>query len=391
MTRRRRSSGAVVTAEVLELIIEDTFTAANGTNPDGRTPAPSSIGSTWARPRGTWSISSNKLTTSGIGNTLAIEAGANDFTVEVDITTAAAVDADLGVYVITHNQSNNDTTGCLVGYDSNGSYRCGNGGVDVTPVLETVAATLSPNTTYHWKIVCVGSSLKFYVDGVLKLSTVLASTTLGNRVALSIFGNNNRPTFDNFQVYAPTSAPTIIAHDTFTASDGTVLEGRTLSPVAATGTWDDVKFPTTIVSNKAKSPVAGAADDNETFVNVGVAAYTLVCKVARSSVAGSYAGIVFRAVGTAGNFEYIYLSNATTWILGKAGTGGVATYATAAGTFTADVEYELKIVVSGKLIRAYIDGVRVATVLSTSGYDANTRVGLLGLRSSTFDDFKVSV
>lgn len=174
--------------------------------------------------------------------------------------------------------------------------------------------------------------------------------------------------------------------DTFTAADATPIGGRIASPVAGTSAWSETKGASTIVGNKFKA-LNNGANDTETWINSGVADCTITCDVARAT--GGYGGLMYRAIGTSGNQEYFYLPNSTSWALGSAGSGGVGTWASGAGTFTDGVEYQLKVVLLGTNIKAYIDGVLKADVTSTSTYTTNTKHGVLGILGGTFDNFKV--
>lgn len=195
--------GAVGSDSHVTTVISDTFTHADNFNMSGQVPdVTNTPGHTYVVARGSWIINGNKLFTGVSGATISIACDSNDITVDVDITTGSAIDVGLGFGMILHMQTNADTTGTYCGWDNGIGYRVGNGGVNVSPVLTTLAGT-SPvaNTTYHWKFIATsGGVLDWYIDGALLTHVTGCSTAFGTGVSCFQFAPTNRIKFDNLVV-----------------------------------------------------------------------------------------------------------------------------------------------------------------------------------------------
>lgn len=177
-------------------LIRATFTAANGTSLDAYTPE---RGGTATEHGGDWSIDTNTaMDTTGVGQDLVSwDAGKANVTLEVDLITPAAGAFDAGVCMRVTDGDNNWIVACTQG----SNLRIFQEAATVFTERANGAFTWNNATTYRLKVVCQGTTISAYVDGVLIAS--YASATF-NQSATRFGLRENTPAnqcrFDNFRV-----------------------------------------------------------------------------------------------------------------------------------------------------------------------------------------------
>lgn len=118
--------------------------------------------------------------------------------------------------------------------------------------------------------------------------------------------------------------------------------------------------------------------------------YTVEARVKPTAFNGSarHAGVIARAQSTSA-YYYLALTNTGEVRLGRRGSGGHTTLASASATVSAGTWYRLRLEAAGTTLRGFVDGRLVATA-ADSAYSAGT-VGLATYYSSaSFDDVLVT-
>jgi hypothetical protein len=186
-------------------LVYDTFTDANGTALTAHTPDKRPGSNAWTALRGTWQVQSNrgKLTTSGGDgqNVCAIDAGDADVTVDVQLVTNVAGDADSGLIVNVVDTNNYWLFTLLAGgtcvlYEHVGGGFVARGG---SHSFSWVAGS-----TYAVRVVTAGDSIDCFIDGVAKQSYTTAGRPLKTATLHGIrsFVTDANSAFDNFSVAA---------------------------------------------------------------------------------------------------------------------------------------------------------------------------------------------
>lgn len=181
-------------------LIHDEFTAANGTAISGRTPSPVNLpGNTWAiLGTGTWTIQSNRASkTAGGGHNLAVVNAADaDVTITCDVAVANAAGERHGVSLRASDVNN---FWALTWRNTNVVEIIERNGGTVT-VRASAALTLTPGSTYEFKLVANGATLTGYIDGVQYVTYGSATLNQTNTNHGIYAGTTAQPTWDNFKV-----------------------------------------------------------------------------------------------------------------------------------------------------------------------------------------------
>lgn len=182
------------------ILILDQFTAADTTDINGRTPAPTNTpGNNWAVIGGTaaWSVQGNKAaaTGGGVENWLAVDSADADVTVSADITvinTSEVQGISLRIADSTHYWvlywTNGDVL-YLVERDGGGSS-----------VRASAALVLVDGNTYEFKAVLLGTTITGFVDGIQQLTYGSATSGQTNTKHGLYAGGNGSVRWDNFKV-----------------------------------------------------------------------------------------------------------------------------------------------------------------------------------------------
>lgn len=153
------------------IVVLDTFVAANGTDLNGRTPAPVNTASTvWTRAAFTagqntsFAIQSNKVLTSNpvYANICTVNSGISDGTI---LCTVKAVNTTSQAGIVFRAI---DTDNLFWMFIFNNFFRVSRKVAGVGADLITSNPTLPYNVAYPIKIVLAGTSIKVYVDGTLR-------------------------------------------------------------------------------------------------------------------------------------------------------------------------------------------------------------------------------
>lgn len=191
---------AAVAAAVL--LIHDQFTAADGTAISGRTPSPVNVpGNNWAAALGTavWTIQGNKASKTGGGghNLMVVSAADADVTITADVTVVNSAERQgVGLRATDVNNFWGVTwrnTNVVELVERNGG---------TLTVRASAALTLTPGSTYEFKVIASGSTITGYVNGVQYVtygSATLNQTTTNHGLYA---GSTGLPTWDNFKVFA---------------------------------------------------------------------------------------------------------------------------------------------------------------------------------------------
>ncbi len=186
-------------------LVYDTFTDTNGTALSDHTPDKRPSSNAWASLRGTWQVQSNrgKLTTSvGDGqNVIVIDAGDADVTVEAQLVTGAAGDADSGVIVNAVDVDNYWLFTLLAGgscvlYEHTAGGFTARGGAG--------AFAWTAGNTYAVEVVTSGDSIDCFIDGAAKQSYSVGGRPhkTATKHGIRTYLTDANSAFDNFSVAA---------------------------------------------------------------------------------------------------------------------------------------------------------------------------------------------
>lgn len=173
--------------------ITDTFTAANGTNLNGRTTETGS--KTWTVGNGVFDINTNKVRPTTVSGSAyaTLDAGAANIDMSVDVTIGATtVDGLLFRFVDGANYWRVDL---VTGTDRLHLIRSTAGAEDGSI---SGAVSLDVGNTYTIRVVTSGTSISAYVNGVLIASTTNSTHQTATKHGIIAGSTNTR--FDNLSI-----------------------------------------------------------------------------------------------------------------------------------------------------------------------------------------------
>jgi hypothetical protein len=179
--------------------------------------------------------------------------------------------------------------------------------------------------------------------------------------------------------------------DSFTANNGTDINGRTPSPTNVPGNnWAIGRGTLDIQSNQANVAAAGAITPRSTaYVDAETA--NAVVQVVVTPVAGSFSGICGRVTDVANMWAVVVDVNNDTFTIVEWASSNDTIRATANVTITAATPYTIRVTFNGTSITATLNGGNSINFTS-SLYQANTLFGILERSVATgvrWDDFRV--
>lgn len=166
------NQGSASVPALPETLVSDTFTGANGTSNEGRTPDTDNSGWGWGEINGTWQIQSNALkATAGSGNLITvIQTEQADVDISVEVTAPAASSCIAAVILRFQNSNNYWRV----------QNRTADSGVNTVQISEITggtvtlrasgAATMNAGTTYTLRVVSSGNTITAFWDGDQKAS-----------------------------------------------------------------------------------------------------------------------------------------------------------------------------------------------------------------------------
>jgi len=167
--------------------------------------------------------------------------------------------------------------------------------------------------------------------------------------------------------------PTVIILDTFTDTNGTLLDAHTPVVDNVGNGWVLNLAKITVESNKAKQSVDDAAHTIVASIDGGVSDGELTCSITTPSAINYTAGLIFRRKddGTSG-LVYL-LSNSAPGFYEMTGDDGLSAVIVSSGvTFATSTTYDIKIVLDGNSIKIYVDGsLDIDTTYSTDVSETN--------------------
>lgn len=183
------------------VLILDQFTAADGTAISGRAPSPTNVpGNTWAiLGTAVWTIQSNKAAKTGGGgnNAAVVNAADADVTITANVTVANTAERHgIGLRATDINNLWGLTwrnTNVIEIWERSGG---------TLTVRASASLTLTPGSTYEFKVVANGATITGYVDNTqyVTYGSATAHQTVTNHGLFG--GSTSAPTWDNFRVLA---------------------------------------------------------------------------------------------------------------------------------------------------------------------------------------------
>ncbi len=186
------------------VIVLDNFTAADGTNLNGRTPSPTNTpGNNWAQGSGSWAAQSNRARagTNGI-NILALDCETGDGTITVTVR-RNATSSDQAVFFRGVDASNFWIADLRASDNTFKLFKCVSGSYTAPGGTDSVSKTFSANTDYVLQVILNGNSISATVDGgsALSVTDSFAATATVHGLWDS-HGSGAQPDFDDFTVEA---------------------------------------------------------------------------------------------------------------------------------------------------------------------------------------------
>lgn len=195
----------------VKTLILDNFTDSDATAIAAHTIAPTNTPATsWVVDVGTWSISSNKVASNGTGGSRAYcNPNVATATLHASIT---VLDVGAAQGIMFRRQ------------DSSNYWVCHwiGGGTNELRITKVIASSgtnvkvkskaLTGGQTYAWKVMIEGSTVKFYVDGVLELSAT-GQTELQTQTRHGMHAGSSTCAFDNYTVTDETNRVVIAPTD----------------------------------------------------------------------------------------------------------------------------------------------------------------------------------
>lgn len=391
------SGGNPLLLDPTNLILEDNFTGANGTNLTAHTPDIAT---------GTWSAVAGSITIQS--NTAVCQtAGANDYQINTTWNQVKIVcNVKCGATTANHAPAiifrGTSTTRYLMVYmsgDGNGVLYLRSGGSFTALGTFLWAA----DTNWHTvTVIAVGTIISVQIDSLdpMIFSNIVAQsggTTCGVR---GFVNGGNKDSFDSFKVYCdlnekvfPSSVfPTTLYTGTFTYSNGT--RWNTFGWTEETGVW--VVESNQGLQTGTTAPTNGYIVDRQITGSYNAA---IECKITTPAVGGSVCGIAFRSVDK-NNYVEVELNttNAATsgfalWYTNNSGAfvqiAGTAFTPAVNTTYTFRVRFYdrfmiAQLVEAGLVIAGYCDLFKESTKIGVFEYRDGTRVN-----PNKYDDFFV--
>jgi hypothetical protein len=183
------------------LLIAEEFTAVNGTNLSGRAPSPINVpGTVWSVfGTATWTIQSGRATkTSGGGQNLVVaNAGVANAVIVCDVTVGNS--AERQGLAIRATDTNNLW---IFGWNNSNVIQIFERTAGAGAVRASAALTLTVGSTHEFAVVCSGTTIIGFVDGVQYVSyaTATAHQSVTNHGLYA--GSTAAPAWDNFELSA---------------------------------------------------------------------------------------------------------------------------------------------------------------------------------------------
>lgn len=160
-------------------------------------------GQVWSALAGTWGISSNKAVMTGVAthHTAVVETGVSDMTIQVTLSPVGSGNINPGVSFRMQDVNN----GLLFRINPFNAVATLSRLVAGTPTT-LAGPDYTPAGTSVLKVVCAGTSVKCYVDGVLLIDTTVANFATETKHGLYAFGSPPT-TWNDFSLSGTTSSP----------------------------------------------------------------------------------------------------------------------------------------------------------------------------------------
>ncbi len=258
-----------------------------------------------------------------------------------------------------------------------------NNSIELKRIVNNVAANIAPpvtafpveiGTTYRLRLEVIGSTLKGYVNGELKIQGTDTSFTSGPGGLLTYFSD---VAFDDVHI-DPTPNSPVLAADDFEDDDS---EGWTTTA----GAWsvalegDNHVFRQTDASGVARAQIVGAHGDRQ-IIEVEM-------KPLGFGDADGWSGLTLRHVDAANHYVVALHSDGTV-ALRKVEAGVVTTLGTSAAAIEVNAWQALRVAAVGESLKVYLNG---RLILQAS--DASFPAGSVGLVTSSasaeFDELVV--
>jgi RHS repeat-associated protein len=372
------------------LVVQDTFTAANGTALTSRAPDISLSGNGWAWLSGSYTpptINNNRLgSVYGSYRGWIVDSGIADATISVDITGTGP--RPWGAIIVRGESETNYLYALL---DGAPSLVRRNGGSAIEVKRGTYQITAGQQ--YHLEVRAVGNEITVSVNGVPQFTHTESALAGATRHGVLWHDEDAGATFDNFEVRAltPVTGDTRVFDD-FTGTANASLAGR--APLVA---WDgspwilqEGSWPT--LTGTEVKPSSGGDSYTLTSADSGTFNGTVFADF-RSTGVNRHAGIALR-IADPGNFLLLLYS-------GNWGNGRVNLWQRVNGTFSMirgasvgplDGVHRLEARLLGTSITALLDGAPLFETTSNNN-QSSTRHGLLWAPTSDntalFDNFSV--
>lgn len=255
--------------------------------------------------------------------------------------------------------------------------------------LASTALTVTPNRNYHVRLEAVGTWLRVYIDGRLRLQardSTLKRGSVGLRTSFA------QAEFDNVLV-SPNPAVTLLADD---FQDPTSHNSRWVAQPEQNWSNVDVGGGTRLFRQSVASGGARAISGVEYETAEPEMADHVVEARVRAINFGSTAdprfGLLARYRDSA-NFTFVTLHRNGRIVLGQLNSGSQKIFGSVAATITAGTWYTLRLEAVDDRLRVYLNGEMRLDVRDTAVDPSSTRA-LYGLTTSAtaaeFDDVKVT-
>lgn len=191
----------------------------------------------------------------------------------------------------------------------------------------------------------------------------------------------------------------VVGQDDFTASNGTTLDGRTLSPTDPGDTWAKVTIQGTITgdiqSNRARH-LQGATGDGGVGYHIadfGESDVTITTTM-QSSHADHTLDIILRETDSNNWWAASGYIGGDTWRILKKEAGSVSVVASGAMDISTATDYAVKVVANGSTITVYVNGTQIVQATNATFQQTATKHGfgstnVIANQSSTHTDFRV--
>lgn len=287
------SGGNPLLLDPTNLILEDTFTGADGTNLTAHTPDIAT--GTWSATAGTITIQSNTAVCQAGTNDYQIDTTWNQVKVVCDIKCGEAT-ANCAPTIIFRGTSSTKYLMVYMSGDGNGVLYFRNG----SSFTSLGTFLWSADTNWHTvTVTAVGTIITIQIDSLTPMVFANIIRQAGGTICgiRGFINGGNKDSFDNFRVYCdlnetvfPSSVfPTTLYTGTFTYANGT--RWNTFGWTEETGVW--VVESNQGLQTGTSSPANGYVVDRQITGSYNAA---IECKITTPSAGGSICGIVFRSV-----------------------------------------------------------------------------------------------